>query len=128
MISLARLLLPLGLVALSFGCASTTVTKEGKALTLLRPKNQNLERGETNKVLITIQRDGFSGPVEIELQDLPSGVRVVEKAVVPAGDTFQSFTLFAEADAEPVAHHTVTIVAKGPDGLAAEERFQIDIS
>lgn len=130
MASYRKMLLPLTLLGLLAGCASTSVTGEGgKTLTLLRPANQSLVRGQTNKILITVRRDEFAGPIEIEFQDLPDGVRIVEESTtVPAGDTFQNFTLYVAPDAEGTENHTVTVVATSPDGLQAVERFQIDIS
>ncbi|MEQ8768651.1 MAG: hypothetical protein RL885_32390 [Planctomycetota bacterium] len=128
--TLSRTILILGLLFLISGCASTTSHgTDGRALTLLRPKDQSLSRGGTNKVLVTVERDGFSGPIAIEFEDLPDGVRVIEEdPQVPADDYFQNFTFYVEDNAPVVSDHSIRIIATGPNGLEAVEHFQVDIS
>lgn len=109
------------------GCASTTSTNDrGDELTLYAPVDQTLRRGETNSVTVRVGRDGFKGPVALEIEQLPSGLEVVEEEPMIGPDSnFGEFTLYARPDAELVTGHPVRVVAHGGDGLDAEQWFQV---
>ncbi len=124
--SLALSLVLAGLVA---GCASTTATgPQGEALTLMRPVDQSLRRGETNKVSVYVRRDRFAGPVTFKIDQLPGGLEVVEKELrAEPGKDFAEFTLHAKPDADLVAGHAVRVTASGGEALAAVEWFHVTV-
>lgn len=121
----SALLVTIGLA----GCAQTTVEGPGdKKLTLLRPADQQMQRGETNQVMIVINRENFRDGVKVRFDDLPAGVRVQDKdAEIAAGQTTATFTLAADAKATLVNNHKVTVTAAGPNGMKAVENFQLTI-
>jgi hypothetical protein len=85
-----------------------------KKLTVTAAKDQSIDQGESDKVLVTINRDNFDDPVTIRLNDLPVGVECTNNSVViPAGSNSATLTLKAAADA-PVGEHNVTIAAEAP--------------
>jgi len=85
-----------------------------KKLTVTAAKDQSIEQGESDKVLVTINRDNFDDPVTIRLNDLPVGVECMNNdVVIPAGSNSATLTLKAALDA-PVGEHNVTIAADAP--------------
>lgn len=119
----------LGLAAvLAAGCQETTTTGPAartdssgapsvKKLSVMAAEAQTIERGDTDKVLVTINRDNFDDPVTISLNDLPPGVVGVQsQAVIPAGSNTVTLELKASDDAA-VGEHQVKINATAP-GLA----------
>lgn len=64
------------------------------------PANPNLPRGGGATVTVTALRyDGFDGPIEVEVRDLPSGIRATRETIVP-GESSTVLTLFADPDAD----------------------------
>jgi hypothetical protein len=117
----------LACVAALAGC-STVKGPQDTALTIVRPVDQSMEQGETNAIKIMIQRKDFSRDVPVKFEDLPSGVKVVEKDLtIPADDTSKTFTLYADDDAKPVSNHEVLVTVKGPDGIQASEVFRLTV-
>ncbi|HYC78136.1 MAG TPA: hypothetical protein VEI02_10965 [Planctomycetota bacterium] len=110
-------------------CSSTTESNDrGASLTLVEPGDQTLERGETNQIMVAINRDNFSGPVTIRFENLPRGVTVVEpNPTIPAGERVKRFTLRADVDAAVVENHRVVIRADGADGLMVTEAFNVTV-
>lgn len=91
-----------------------TNTSTVKKLTVTAAKDQSIEQGESDKVMVTINRDNFDDPVTIKLNDLPVGVECTNNSVViPAGSNSATLTLKAAEDA-PVGEHNVTIAAEAP--------------
>lgn len=126
-----RILPVLAAVAMTvvLGCERTTVRDaSGRKLTLMKPADQTLTRGETNKVAVTIARSNFDGPVNIMFEDLPKGVKLVEgKKSIEKDDSLDTWTLMADAEADLVTNHAVRIIAEGPEGLRAAETFYITV-
>jgi hypothetical protein len=109
---------------------STTEDASGRKLTLVAPADQNVKQASTEKVAIAIVRRGFDGPVEIDVDDLPSGVSMLggTHAMIPAGSLTTDLTLLAEPNAKPVRDHKVQVNAKGPDGLKVTEYFRLTVA
>lgn len=64
------------------------------------PANPNLPRGGGATVTVTALRyDGFDGPIEVEVRDLPPGIRATGETIVP-GENSTVLTLFADPDAD----------------------------
>ncbi|KAF0246154.1 MAG: hypothetical protein FD180_985 [Planctomycetota bacterium] len=111
------------------GCRYTTATGTGdRSISIVRPLDQTLRRGEINRVAVTVLRRGFRSDILIEFDGLPSGVKVIETARRYAeSDIFVSYTLYAANDAPAVHEALVTVTAKGPGGLSASEIFQVTV-
>lgn len=109
------------------GCEKTTVENEkGQKLTIVKPANSTIKRGETEKVSIVVTRDNFTGPVTVKFDKLPNGV-----TVVGSDNTIESnertFVLSASSTADLVANHVATVTASGPEGMKATQEFSITI-
>ncbi len=63
------------------------------------PKSFNIPRGgRVSLTVIATRRDGFDGPIEVEVLDLPPGLTATS-GVIPAGDGSTVLTLSASEDA-----------------------------
>jgi hypothetical protein len=125
-----RFLLCLAFAGALGACKSTTVEGgRGQALTLVKPADQTIARGETNKVSVYVRREKFDAPVELKVDDLPAGLEVVEKKLrVEAGNNLAEFTLYAKPDADIVSGHAVKVTALAADGeLAATQWFHVAV-
>lgn len=124
------LMLPLlaAVVAVS-GCSSTTASgSRDRSITIVRPSDQTLRRGEINKVAIAILRQGFRADIQVSFEGLPAGVRVIEAdRRFTEDDVVVTYTLFADNDAPPVREARVMVTAEGPDGLSASEVFHVTV-
>lgn len=122
----------IGLVAIvvagAVGCERTSIRgASGKRLTLYKPADQTLVRGENNPIAIVISRERFSSSVKIRFENLPKGVTVVEKKEIAPLLDRAVFTLHASPSADLVSNNEVRVVAEGPDGLAVAERFLLTV-
>lgn len=89
-------------------------TNEVKKLIVMTAKDQTVERGESDKLLVTINRDNFNESVKISLNDLPAGVMVEgTTATIAPSDNSVTLTLKANADAA-IGEHKVQLVAEAP--------------
>jgi len=111
------------------GCSSTSASgSSGRKLTMVKPANQTLKRGDTNQVAITVVRENISTEVSIRFDNLPSGVKVIEKdKKMKDSDYIVNYTLFASNDAGLVSGQMVKVTAEGPDGLAVTEMFEVTV-
>ena len=100
----------------------------GKKLTLVKPSNQTLRRGETNEIAISIGRDNFGGPVKVKFAKLPKGVEAVETRDIPAEQTHATYTLHASNDADLVQNFEAAVTVEGPDGMATTQTFLVSIN
>jgi len=73
-----------------------------------------VDQGSKNRFGVVIARDNFSGPVTVELGDLPGGVTAA-KTTLPDGVTTAEVEVQAAADA-PGGTRTVSVTAVGPGG------------
>ncbi|MCA9319927.1 MAG: hypothetical protein KDB53_04290 [Planctomycetes bacterium] len=118
-----------GLLTLGLGCGKSTVKGEGgKSLTLVKPANQTITQGSTNKVLLTVVRGDFEGKVGIEIDDLPDGIALAnDKESIAAGDNTLTVTMVADTDAALVKNHRVKVTASGPNDMAVSEFFEVTV-
>jgi len=116
-------------LALALGCQQTSVEGPGgKKLTVVKPADQTLRRGETNQITLTINRDNFRDPVDVKFENLPKGVQVQDKdKKIATGDNTATFTLVADASADLVENHEVKVSATGPDGMKVTETFRLSV-
>ena len=66
----------------------------------INPRNPNVPRGGSVPLTVTAFRtDGFEGPIEVELLDLPAGLKAT-RGVIGAGQVNATILLMAEAEAK----------------------------
>jgi hypothetical protein len=111
------------------GCEKSTVEgPAGKKLTLSKPADQTLKRGETNAVKVSISRSNFRDPVQVKFEGLPNGVTVQDlDRKINAEESSANFTLRAEPTADLVQNQEVKITVTGPDGLSVTESFKLTV-
>lgn len=69
----------------------------------VNPRNPNVPKGGTIPLTVTATRlDGFDGPIDVALLDLPAGLRA-SSGVIPSGQVSTTITLSADANAELIA-------------------------
>lgn len=110
------------------GCEkSTTQGPQGKKLTIYKPADQTLVRGETNEIAITIARTNFDAPIRIKIDGLPKGVEISGLREFASSESRLNLVLHASADADLVENHVVKVTVEGPDQMAAAETFQLTV-
>jgi hypothetical protein len=122
-----------GAIALSFFLAagacekSTTVGAAGRELSITKPADQTLVRGETNEVAISIDRANFSGPVKVKFQKLPKGVHAVETKDIASDQSRGVYTLHAANDADLVENFEAAVLVEGPAGMTTTQTFLVSV-
>jgi hypothetical protein len=93
--------------------------------------HQTVVQDRTDEILVTAVRQNASGPVDVELRSLPSGVEVVTKDMtIPADKATVTVTIMASPTATPVEGHVVTVAAKARDQKDLPEAtatFKLDV-
>jgi hypothetical protein len=90
--------------------------------------NQVITQDRTDEITVMIDRDNFSAPVDIKVDDLPDGVKLVtEEKTIPADKDSLTITLKAAADAPPVTDHPAKVTAKAQDMPPAETTFKLTV-
>ena len=110
-------------------CEKTTVGAKGKKLTLTKPADQTIRRGETNDIKISIDREDFRDAVTVHFEGLPQGVRVQDETrQIMAEDSSGTFTLRADPDAMVVKDQEVRVVVSAPGGgPTATQQFKLTV-
>ncbi len=94
----------------------------------MKPANQTLRRGDTNQVAILLMRENVPADVPVRFDNLPAGVKVVEKdRKVKEGELIVNYTLYAANDADLVSGHKVKVTASEPEGLGVTESFEVTV-
>ena len=87
-----------------------------RKLSVKAPSSQTVTQDRTDEMSVSVDRTGFSGPVMIELRNLPKGVTVETKDLtLPADKNSLTVTIKAAPDAPAVVDHAVQVVAKAKD-------------
>ncbi|HEY1187469.1 MAG TPA: hypothetical protein VGE74_07410 [Gemmata sp.] len=118
----ARLAIVLGLLV-AVGCgktASSTAPSKDPAkpntprkFSVKAPASQTVTQDRADEMTVSVDRDGFSAPVNIELKNLPKGVTVETKELtIPADKDSLKVTIKAAPDAPAVVDHVVQVVGK----------------
>jgi hypothetical protein len=112
-----------GLVGCKEGSSSAPPTNPGakgasaRKLTVKSPGMQTITQDKTDEMTVGIDRDSFTGPIAIEVRNLPAGVSVAtQQLTIPADQSSVTVTLKADPTADPVSDHVVTLAAKA-DGM-----------
>src|SRR5262249_11168545 len=109
------------------GCEKTTVEgPNAKKLTLVKPADQTIKRGDAEKVSITVKRTNFNEPVTVQFENLPKGVTVTDDGGKIEGNE-RTFVLNASDSADLVQNYAASVSVKGPDGMTATEQFRITV-
>jgi hypothetical protein len=87
-----------------------------RKLSLKGPSSQSVTQDRTDEMSVSVDREGFTGPVTIYLKDLPKGVTVETKDLtLPADKNSLTVTIKAAPDAPAVVDHVVQVVAKAKE-------------
>ncbi len=87
------------------------------------PSNPNIPRGGRQAVRVTAARkDGFDGPIEVEVRDLPPGIRATRNTIFPGQD---STVLILEADPDAKLPGAVPLNIAGHARIADREVVRI---
>ena len=127
MIRFAHIAVICGLLA-AVGCGKTATSSAPsndpakpntpRKLSVKGPASQTVTQDRADEMTVSVDRDGFSGPVTISLKNLPKGVTVETKDLtLPADKNSLKVTVKAAPDAPAVVDHVVQVVAKA-DGQA----------
>ena len=123
-----------GIVIASFaltGCGCEKASVEGaqnKRLTLFKPSDQIIKQGDTEAIMVRISRENFDDPITVGFSNLPAGIEIQDgERKIASDDTSATFTFKAAANAAPVEKHRSTITVEGPEGMKANEGFNITI-
>jgi hypothetical protein len=96
-----------------------------RKLTVKVPVEKTIKQNGTVDVDISISRDHFAGPVDIEIRHLPAGVSVVTPDLtIPAGKDSVKATLRAAADAKVVVDAKFQVAAKAKEQKDMPEDVQ----
>jgi hypothetical protein len=107
---------------------SRSTDDTARKLTVTVREDQTITQNLTDEVSVMIDRDNFSGPVEIKIDNLPAKVSVVtDKMSIPADKDSLTVTLKADADAPPVTDHSVKVTAKSADMPEASTTFKLTV-
>ncbi|HWL92575.1 MAG TPA: hypothetical protein VNT79_03490 [Phycisphaerae bacterium] len=114
-------------VFLSAACEKTTVEGPGgKSLTVTKPTNPTITRGDNEKVTIVVARTGFTGAVKATFKNLPDGVSVIDSDTNIEGNE-RTFTFSATDTAGLVENHAASVTVEGPDGMTATQEFRVSV-
>ena len=96
------------------GTAARAPDSGAKQLTLMTKKSHEVAQGESDQILVTINRDNFNDPVQISVEGLPAGVQLNETdLVIPKDQNTITLNVTAGADAQP-GEHDIKLTAKAP--------------
>jgi hypothetical protein len=101
-----------------------TVREPAPDFTLdVSPSNPNIPRGGRQVVRVTATRkDGFDGPIEVEVRDLPAGIRATRNTIFPGQD---STVLILEADPDAKLPGAVPLHIAGHARIADREVIRV---
>lgn len=102
-----------------------------RKLTVKAPREKTIKQNGTVDADISVSRDNFTGPVEIEFHKLPAGVTVVtQDLTIPEGKDSVKVTLRAAADAKILESQMVEVTAKAKGQKDLKEDkvdFKLDV-
>jgi hypothetical protein len=125
MIRFAHIAIICGLLAAA-GCGKTATSSApskdpakpstARKLSVKGPASQTVTQDRADEMTVSVDRDGFSGPVTIDFKNLPKGVTVETKDLtLPADKNSLKVTIKAAPDAPAVVDHVVQVVAKAKE-------------
>jgi len=119
-------------IGVAAGCGDkspSSVSVRGEAntkLTLSKPSDVTIRRGDMQKVDLKIYRRDLVGEVSVAFSDLPSGVSVVDSNEKIIGDA-GTFTLKASDGASLVDNSVVRVTATALNGMSVTQNFDITV-
>lgn len=116
-------------ISCAVGCAGVSAeAPDGKKLTLMKPMDEMIQRGDRGEVMLTVDREQFDEEIEVEVDDLPKGIEVLNPTlVIPRGQSTFTLLLEAKSDADLVDEHVVRVKVLGPDDLDVVQTFDITV-
>lgn len=129
MTTLFRCSAVIALLAAGIGCEQSTVQGEnGRKLSVVQPSSQTMNRGDTNKIDISVSRTNFGDALGVTFSDLPRGTTVVEDKKIASDRSSGTYTLHSAPDADLVTNHVSRVTVEGPGGMTATETFKITVN
>lgn len=133
----APLLVACGLVV-AVGCGKTETASapskdpakpnSPRKLSVTAPSSQTVTQDRADEMTVSVNRDNFTGPVTIELKNLPKGVTVETKDLtLPADKNSLKVTIKAAPDAPAVVDHVVQVMAKAADMPDVASDFKLTV-
>jgi hypothetical protein len=108
--------------------SATAIGAKGESLSLFKPADQTLQRGSATTVKVVVARDALPGAIDLDVDQLPSGVEVTGGALeIAPGSNFGEFTLEAEPDAALVTSHAVKLTARAESGISVSQTFLLSV-
>lgn len=122
-------LFPAAALLILVGCQQSTVEgPDHKKLTLKKPFDVTIKRGDTSQVSVSIDRDNFRDAVSVGIENLPKGVSVQDRdSKIATGENSGKFTLKADDNAELVTNHEAKVTVTGPNGIKVTEPFKVTV-
>lgn len=106
---------------------STTDPADPKKLTVMTKESHTVTQGDTDNVLVTINRDNFDDAVTIKLDGLPAGVALQGTSpVIAKGENSATLVLNADATAA-VGEHAIQLTAEAPGIEKNVQSFKLKI-
>jgi len=122
-------LFPAAALLILVGCQQATVEgPDHMKLTVKKPFDVTIKRGDTNQVTVSIDRTNFRDAVSVSFDNLPKGVTVQDRdSKIATGDNSGKFTLKADDNAELVTNHEAKVTVTGPSGIKVTEPFKVTV-
>jgi hypothetical protein len=111
------------------GCSHESEAKDTKGTTqfeLRAPANQTITQGTTNQVRVSVDRLEYSGEISVSLDNLPSGISILNAGPIPVGRDYVDLTLEAKPDAPVLDNKVCTVRAKG-GGAETTQQFKVSV-
>jgi hypothetical protein len=96
-----------------------------KKLTVMALESHTVKQGDTDNVMVTINRDNFNDPVTLAVEGLPTGVTGTAPTIA-AGDSSATIVLKAEPTAA-VGEHSITLTAQAPGLDKNTQQFTLKV-
>lgn len=112
---------------LTLGCQHSTVHgDDGTAVTVTTPRSITVKRGSSALLVVGIDRERFSGPVSVELGQLPDGV-TADNESRSVETTSTTFVLEASHSAALVRNHSFHVTLEANDGHATTQEVTLSV-
>jgi len=129
--ALLTVLLPLPLALAAYGCGAAGATdggSDGGTITLTSPTTSvSLLQGATQSVALSVTRTGYSAPLTLSVDGLPTGVTAAFNPATLTGAVLTStLTLTAAMDA-PASLFLIRVLASGADSTRSEIPISLQV-
>lgn len=115
-------------LATAGACQSATVRgTEGRSIKATTSRSMTIRRGDSAPLQVGIDRERFTGPVTVSIDQLPKGVDS-DVASIHSETTSATFILRASRTADLVTNQAVSVTVADPAGRTATQFVSLDIT